>query len=305
MSSRQKILVVGMGMVGSAVQNSSWAARHDVVTASRKSPSANLHLDIGDADDVKHFFKRNGPYAAVINCAAEANVDTCEANPEAARRVNALGVRWLAEGCLKTNAALIHISTDYVFDGLGQRPYAEDDATGPCSIYGMTKLEGEYYALQIPRVSAVIRSTWIFGGTRTDFVNGMIDRMRRGEKPAVVDNQIASPAHSGDLGEGLGAVLERFVLPARAGAERANRVFHISNKGQTTRHGMAVRIARGLGVDADLPRAAASDIASWIAVRPRYTVLDTARASRELGIEPRPWEEALDLHVRAFAGAGK
>lgn len=300
-----KILVVGMGMVGSAVRAAAWTSRYELVTASRKSPSAALRLDIGEAEAVQVFFERNGPYAAVINCAAEANVDACEADPVAARRANALGVRWLAEACRRTDAALIHMSTDYVFDGQARRPYKEDAVTGPRSIYGLTKLEGEHYALSIPRVSAVVRSTWIFGGVRTDFVNGMAARLRQGEAPAVVDDQTASPAHAGDLAEGLGNVLERFALPALRGAERANRIFHISNRGQATRHDMAVRIGRTLGVRTELPRAAAKDIPSWIAVRPRYTVLDTSRAADELGIRPRPWEEALDLHVRGLAGAAK
>lgn len=288
-------------MVGSAVRTASWMSKFEVVTVSRKSPGAALHLDIGDPEAVRTFFKRNAPFAVVINCAAETNVDACEKDPEAARRVNALGVRWLAEGCLKTGAALVHISTDYVFDGLSGRPYTEDDATGPCSIYGMTKLEGEYHALTLPRVSAVIRSTWIFGGSRTDFVNGMIDRIRKGERPAVVDNQTASPAHAGDLSDGIGSVIERFALPAKASQGKANRVFHIANQGQTTRHAMAVRIAAVLDAETDLPRASASDVPGWVAVRPRYTALNTDRARRELGIEPRPWETALDAHVR---GAG-
>jgi dTDP-4-dehydrorhamnose reductase len=297
-----RLLIVGMDMVGSAVRSAGWTARFETVTASRKSPGAAQHLDIGDPDDVKSFFRRNAPFDAVINCAAEANVDACEKDPQAARRVNALGVRWLAEGCLKTGTALVHISTDYVFDGLAARPYTEDDATGPCSAYGISKLEGEHYALTVPRVSAVIRSTWIFGGTRMDFVNGMIERIRKGEKPAVVDDQTASPAYAGDLGDALGRVVERFALPARASGKRSNRVFHISNQGQATRHAMAVRIARTLGAGADLPRASAADIPGWIAVRPRYTVLATGRADRELGVRPGPWEEALDAHVRRSGG---
>ena len=134
-----------------------------------------------------------------------------------------------------------------------------------------------------------------------DFVNGMIERIRRGEKPAVVDNQTASPTHAADLGNAMGRVLERFALPARAVKGRwSNRIFHISNQGQATRHAMAVRIAQALGTDSSFPRASAADIPGWIAVRPRSTVLNTDRAREELGVQPRPWETALDAHVRDF-----
>lgn len=291
-----KILIVGMGMLGQAVRSAGWTSKYSAAAASRKAPGT-LRLDITSDGDVKTFFKKNGPFDAVINCAAEAGVDVCEAGPEAARQVNALGVRRLAEACSKTGSALIHVSTDYVFDGQGSRPYFEDDPTGPCSVYGITKLEGEHYALSIPQTSAVIRSTWIFGGSRADFVNGTIERLKRGEQPGVVDGQTASPAYAPDLAEAIGSVLEKFLLPARASGRRANRIFHCANRGAATRHSMAVRIARALGRPADLPRLAARDIPGWIAVRPRYTVLSTERIEREIGVRMRPWEEALDSYV--------
>lgn len=283
-------------MLGSAVRASAWASSHLIVAASRKAPGT-LHLDITSDDDVKNFFKKNGPFDVLINCAAEANVDACEERPREAREVNALGVRRLASACRKTGAALLHVSTDYVFDGLKSEPYTEEDATGPCSIYGMTKLEGEYYALQLPEQSAVMRSTWIFGGSRMDFVNGVTERLKRGETPPVVDGQTASPSSAQDLAGAMGRIVDGFLLPARTAGRRANRVFHCANRGAATRHSMAVRIARRLGRPAELPRASARDISGWIAVRPRHTVLATERIERELGLRLRGWEEALDDHL--------
>lgn len=299
--SKEKVLVVGAGMLGSAVRAASWASGYDVSIASRKASGA-LRLDIASDDNVKTFFKQNGPFAAVVNCAAEANVDACEANPEAARQVNALGVKRLAEACRETGAALLHISTDYVFDGAKTEPYLEEDATGPCSVYGITKLEGEHHALAIPDVSAVIRTTWIFGGARIDFVNGILDKLKRGEKPGVVDSQTASPCYAADLAGVIGTVIGSFLIPARAAGRRVNRVFHCANRGGTTRHGMAVRIARRLGLAEDLPRVSGREISTWIAVRPRHTVLSTDRIAQELGVALRPWEEALD-HYIDLAGA--
>lgn len=298
-----QILIVGMGMLGSAVRAAGWASKHQIVAASRKAPGA-LHLDITSEEDTRHFFKRNGPFDAVINCAAEANVDACEAQPDAARQVNALGVRRLAQNCLKTGAALLHVSTDYVFGGNGTEPCREEDPVGPCSIYGLTKLEGEFYAMNIPDCSAVLRSTWIFGGSRTDFVNGIIQRLKRGETPGVVYGQTASPCYAADLADAIGGIVERFLLTARSAGKKTNRIFHCANQGAATRHAMAVRIARRLGRPSELPRLEARDIPGWIAVRPRYTVLSTDRIGRELGIRLRSWEEALDLYVdRAGAAA--
>lgn len=294
--SEKKILIVGMGMLGSAVRSARWAAQHRVAVASRKAPGT-LPIDITSDESVNHFFVENPPFDVVINCAAEANVDACEAEPERARQVNALGVRRLAEQCRRTGAALIHISTDYVFDGYGSRPYREEDPTGPCSIYGTTKLEGEFYALTAPEVSAVIRSTWIFGGRRKDFVNGMIEKFKANETPGVVGDQTASPCFAGDLADAIGAVIEKVLLPARQNGKRVNRIFHCANRGEATRHAMAVRIAHRLGRTGNLPRLTARDIPSWIAVRPRYTVLQTDRIARECEVTMRSWEEALDDFV--------
>ncbi len=296
-----RILIVGAGMLGSAVRSASPASGYETVTASRKAADT-LRLDIASDDSVKDFFKRNGPFAAVINCAAEAGVDVCEAQPEAARQVNALGVRRLAEACRLSGAALLHVSTDYVFDGTKGGAYSEEDATGPCSIYGITKLEGEHYALTLPEYSAVIRSTWIFGGTRMDFVNGILEKLRRGETPGAVDGQTASPCYATDLADALWAVVGKFLLQARASGRRANRIFHCANKGGTTRYGMAARIARRLKRSADLPRLSGRDLPGWIAVRPKHTVLTTERIASELGIVLRPWEDALDRYVD-LAGA--
>lgn len=299
--SAPSILIVGVGMLGSAVRSASWTARYATVAASRKAAGAQA-IDLTSDASVDSFFDKNGPFAVVINCAAEANVDACEKEPEAARQVNALGVRRLARNCRRTGAAFLHISTDYVFDGAASRPYSEEDPVGPRSIYGTTKLEGEFYALSdtdgvTPEVSAVIRTTWIFGGTRTDFVNGIVDRLQRGENPGVVDNQTASPAYAADLADAIGVVVEKHLLPARAAKRAMNRLYHCANHGQTTRHGMAVRIAQRLGRPADLPRVAARDITSWVAVRPKYTVLNTERIARECGVRMRPWEDALDAFL--------
>jgi len=294
---KTRILVLGGGVLGSAVQRAGWLKGFDACLATRTARGAWEPLDISKNAGVERFFEERGPFSAVINCSAASHVDGCEADPENARAVNALGVRHLALACRNRKAALLHVSTDYVFSGTGRKPLEVSDPCAPRSIYGMTKLEGEYYALTVPGVSAVVRTTWLFGASKNDFVNGVIEKARQGGPLAAIADQEASPTYSKDLAGALGRITNDFLLPRLGEGKEEHRVYHVTNRGITTRHGMAEKIAELVGRKQSVKKIVAGELAAWLAVRPRYTAMAGGAFERDFGMRLRPWEEALEEYV--------
>ena len=286
----KRVLVVGRGSLGAAILESSWIRRYKPEVAARTSGMGH-RLDITDEAGVRVLFARNH-WDLVINCAAMTDVDGCERDPEAAYAANALGVRYLAEACDRTGAALLHVSTNYVFPGTGRSPLNEDDPAGPCSVYGTTKLAGEHYALASRR-SAVVRTSWIFGGRKRDFVNHFIEKLKsRGTVPVVAD-QRASLMYAPDLAEAMGPIAGRLL----EGRRPARRVYHIANAGGCTRHEMLLEMRRLLKSRNPGKKGQQGNFAAWAAVRPKYTVFSCKRYKAEFGRGLRHWKVALKEYL--------
>ncbi|MEZ0362082.1 dTDP-4-dehydrorhamnose reductase [Mycobacterium sp. pUA109] len=237
------------------------------------------------------------PGDVVINCAAYTNVDAAESHEQAAHAVNAAGPGHLARACARAGAALIHISTDYVFSGdfggSAPRPYQPDDPVGPLSVYGRTKLAGERAVLAASPTATVVRTAWVYtGGTGTDFVATMRRLAGDDGTVSVVDDQIGSPTYVADL---VAALLQ--VADGRVTA----RVVHAANHGAVSRCEQARAVFRYLGADPDRVRPVASADNPRPAARPAYSALSGA-ASARAGLTPlRGWHDAL---VEAL-GAGQ
>ncbi|WP_330266959.1 dTDP-4-dehydrorhamnose reductase [Streptomyces griseorubiginosus] len=243
-------------------------------------------LDLTDADAVRAALDEHRP-AVVVNCAAWTAVDDAETREAEALAINGDGPRNLAEACARTGAVLLHVSTDYVFAGDAQEPYAEDAPTAPRSAYGRTKLAGEKAVLATER-GYVVRTAWLYGTGGPNFVKTMIKLEGVKDTLDVVDDQRGQPTWSADLA----GLLVELGLGALAGTAPAG-VYHGTNSGETTWHGFTQEIFRLLGTDPDRVRPTTSEAFVRPAPRPAYSVLGHGRFA-EAGIEPlRDWRTAL------------
>jgi dTDP-4-dehydrorhamnose reductase len=220
-----------------------------------------------------------------INCAAYTAVDKAEEEKETAFEINATAVRSLARSCKKHNARLIHISTDYVFDGNAVVPYKESGKTDPVNLYGQSKLEGERFAMENNEQSIVIRTSWLYSSYGKNFVKTMIRLMQEKERIGVVNDQSGSPTYAADL---AGAILQ---IIAENDSPKAG-IYHYSNKGIISWYDFAVAIKELLHSNCKvepIPAAAYPTPAQ----RPGYSAFDTTKIERQFGIVIPGWKESL------------
>lgn len=285
----QRIVIIGAaGLVGTVLAAQATQRGREVLALT------SAQCDVTDASAVERHVAADD---AVINCAAYTKVDEAESDRDRAWEVNVTGAENVAQACARAGATLVHVSTDYVFSGDfggGQpHPYEIDDETGPLSVYGRTKLAGEFAVLSAMPAAHVVRTSWIFSGGRGgDFVATM-RRLAAGDGTVdVVADQIGSPTYRGDL---AGALLEV------AEGSISESVLHAANAGATSRFEQARAVFELLGADPDRVRPVDSDRHPRPAPRPPYSALSCAR-SAAAGLTPlRPWREAL---ASAFAEDG-
>lgn len=218
----------------------------------------------------------------VIHCAAYTNVDGCELHPAEAYAVNAEGTRNVAMACRETGAAMVYVSTNYVFDGTKDAPYAEEDPTGPISVYGRSKLAGEEVACSLLERFYIVRTAWLYGAAGRNFVKSILSLAEANDKLRVVADQFASPTYAVDL---AGAI-ERLISRPVCG------IYHFTNSGRCSWYEWAsaiLRIARK-GEPPVVPIPAEEYVRP--AQPPRFSVMGNNRGA-DLGITLRPWEEAL------------
>lgn len=237
-------------------------------------------LDITDAEAVKGFVSANR-FDAIINCAAYTAVDKAEADEKLAGDINARGPENLA----KTGIPLIHISTDYVFDGTNCRPYIETDAANPQSVYGRTKLVGEQAVLENASAAVIIRTAWLY----SEFGNNFVKTMRRlGAEKAqlnVVFDQVGTPTYAADLAAAVVHILPRL----RPGMKE---IFHFSNEGICSWYDFAVEIMKLSGLDCRINPIESKDYPTP-ARRPFYSVLNKTKIKQTFNIEINHWKESL------------
>jgi dTDP-4-dehydrorhamnose reductase len=283
-----RILVTGAaGQVGARVV-AALADQHEVLGASHDV------LDLADREQVEQVVADFAP-DAVVNTAAMTNVDACERDPERAFAVNALGVRHLAVATARRSAHVVHVSTDYVFDGHGTRPYDEWDAVHPLSEYGRSKLGGEREVERHAASWATVRTAWVFGRRGTDLVSWAFGAFDRGELDGVLADQVSVPTYAPDLA----------VLLARFAVERRQGLFHVTSGSEAvTRHELIVTALRARGVDPSAVRAIATADLDRPAPRPAMSALDN-RALRLAGIPPlRSWRDAVTEYVKDWDAEG-
>ena len=242
-------------------------------------------LDITDDAAVTEFFEATRP-DALIHCAAYTATEKAEEEPDVCRKVNAEATNNLALMCQRIGAKMLYISTDYVFDGEGDKPFSVDDRIAPLSVYGKTKYEGEAYVREILERYFVVRISWVFGINGKNFVRTMLNLAQQRDTVSVVCDQVGSPTYAADLAEAIVHIIE-----SRQTAKSG--IYHYTNEGVCSWYDFAVEIARQSGNTACHISPCHSDEFPTKASRPHYSVLDKTKIKTTFGIEIPHWQESL------------
>lgn len=246
-------------------------------------------IDITNFAKVDEYFQRNFVKdAVIINCAAYTDVEKAESEPETAFQVNSLGVKNLAESCRKSGIKFIHISTDFVFNGLKKGLYNESDMSDPVSIYGKSKAEGEKAVLENPENCLIIRTSWIYSTTHNTFVNKIIEKSKTNAQLKVVEDETGSPTYAPDLAEALIQICGRI-------SEIENfktAVYHYCNTGSVSRYEYAKKIIDFTKAVTEVVPVKSNEL-NMKAKRPANSSLDNSKIISDFKLKIRNWEEAL------------
>ena len=245
-------------------------------------------LPIDDIAAIKNFFEQHN-ISHCINCAAYTAVDKAESEKEIAYLINATAAGNLAVVCKMYNAAFIHISTDYVFDGNGARPYKESSPTSPVNEYGFTKLKGEELVLQNNPAALIIRTSWVYSRFGNNFVKTMLRLMKERESINVVSDQQGCPTYAADLATAIMQVIES------AGFTKKNRpsIFNYSNEGIISWYDFAVAIKELSGSNCKVNAIPTLQYPTP-AKRPHYSVMDTTLIKNTFGVTIPFWKDSLE-----------
>jgi len=233
----------------------------------------------------------------VVNCAAATDVDGCERDHDLARRINTESPERIARLCAERGARLVHIGTDYVYDGALDRPYTEEDEPNPLSHYGVTKLEGDRAVLAASPGHVVVRVSWVFGPDKPSFVDAIVRRALTSHEAAAVHDKTSSPSYTEDMA----LWLAEFLTPELPGG-----IYNLCNSGTCSWRDYgeyALECAKANGIPVLTTTVAPlklADMKAFIAVRPPRTPLDTSKFTRATGITPRPWKEAVEAYFSTW-----
>jgi dTDP-4-dehydrorhamnose reductase len=285
-----RVLVTGSrGLVGAALVHA--FGDHDVVALDRHA------LDITDAAAVERAVTTARP-DVIVNGAVNNGVDRAEDEPVPALRVNALAVRTLARAARAHDAVLVHFSTDFVFDGETNRPYVEEDVANPQSVYGASKLLGDWFALEAPR-AYVLRVESVFGATaptatRRGSLATLVDRIVEGAEVPVFVDRVVSPTHTADIARATRTLLE---------SKAPYGLYHCVNSGAATWEQIAQFLAEQLGKPLRTkPMTLAT--AGLKARRPRFCALNNSKLAA-VGVPMPPWQEAVEAYLDRTKPAGR
>ena len=237
-------------------------------------------LDISSERAVKNFFK-NKSFDCIINCAAYTAVDKAEDEPVLADAVNHLGAKWLA----KYGQTIIHISTDYVFDGTHSQPYSEDDLTHPVSVYGQTKLKGEQAVLNEAETAIIIRTAWLYSAGGNNFLNTMLRLGNERDYLNVVSDQVGTPTWAGDLAKAIVQILPQIQKSQKS-------VYHFSNEGVCSWYDFAHAIMKLAGFSCEVKPIESKDYPTK-ATRPFYSVLNKQKIKNDFKLNIPYWRDTL------------
>jgi dTDP-4-dehydrorhamnose reductase len=251
-------------------------------------------LDLCNLDNIVSYFAKND-FDIIINCAAYTSVDAAENQENIANQVNNIAVKKLAEICYENKSHLIHISTDYVFDGASNQPYRELDVTNPINIYGKTKLAGEKAVQDIMKNNAtIIRTSWVYSEFGSNFVKTMLKLGKEREMLNVVSDQVGSPTYATDLAE---VILQIVDNNAHEKQELPTEIYHYSNQGKISWYDFAKEIFKLAKIHCMVQPIATKRFVT-IAKRPKNSSMSKDKIHQKLGVESYSWVNSLDKVIQ-------
>ena len=242
-------------------------------------------LDITDAEAVNRYVDEN-KIDGIVNCAAFTAVDKAESNEELCTRLNAEAPAYLAAAIDRHEGWMIQISTDYVFDGTNHTPYTEDEETCPNSVYGRTKLVGEFNVLKLCQRSMIIRTAWLYSTFGNNFVKTMMRLGKEKSDLGVIFDQIGTPTYARDLAVAIFMAINKGIVPG---------IYHFTNEGVTSWYDFTKAIHRLAGIKDCHVRPLHTSEYPTPAARPHYSVLDKTKIKQTYGLDIPYWEDSLEV----------
>lgn len=276
------VLLGGSGLLGRALVQTFSARGIPVFAPSREA------LDVTDVFGLQLAMQRIRP-KVVVNAAAFTDVDGAEVEQDLCRRINADGAGHVAKASQDVGAALVHMSTNFVFDGGSARPYTEADPINPISWYGATKAEGEQRVLDVHRRAIILRTAWLHGVGRPCFVRGVAHKLARGETVRAITDRRACPTSVDDLSEAIG----RLIVSLLGGPETASGIYHLTGGGDASPYDLACSLADALGLSKSYVQPTLSAGWSEAARRPVSAALDSSLIADRFGITLPHWQHGV------------
>ena len=256
-------------------------------------------LDLTDFQNIRRFIQKN-QFDVIINCAAYTAVDKSETEKEQANLINHLAVKNIAEIARDNCIKLIHISTDYVFDGLKLKPYNEKDITSPINVYGKTKLDGENAIISTMISDAVIiRTSWLYSEYGNNFLDTILSLAKKRKKLHIVSDQIGSPTYAYDLAISILKIIESSKFYKNS---QFSEVFHYSNDGKCSWYDFANEIVNISGLECSIKPISSKDYPQS-AKRPKHVLLDKSKISDFFGLEIIFWTDSLNKCIQALSNS--
>lgn len=278
------ILVTGAnGQLGREMRRVSQPDKHNYIFTDAED------LDITKEHEIQNFIK-NKKIDIIVNCAAYTNVDQAETDFEKANLINNIAVGYLAEVAQENNITLIHISTDYVFNGENNIPYLEQDMTGPIGVYGQTKLDGENAIVKSGCNYIIIRTAWLYSVWENNFLKTMLKLTKEKESLNVVFDQVGSPTYAGDLAEAIEWIIDRKMIDQKG-------IYHFSNEGVCSWYDFTEMINRLAGHSCQINPIHSNEYPSKVK-RPHYSVLDKVNFRETFGYKVPYWVDSLEKCIR-------
>lgn len=286
-----KIIVTGaLGQLGQEIMKLAAGSDHEFVFTDIRATDNVRPLDITDADAVEALVGKDAD--VIVNCAAYTDVNRAESDEESARKINAVAVGILAAAASKAGALLIHVSTDYVFDGSSTVPYREDAAPAPTGAYGRTKLEGERLVQESGCRYMIFRTAWLYSLSGRNFFLTMVNKTAELPQMKVVFDQTGTPTYAGDLAFLICHIIENGLLDHTG-------IYHYTDEGVCSWYDFAKEINSLVGHTCDVMPCRTEDYPTP-AKRPHYSVLDKAKVRDTFGIGIPHWRDSLVMAVNEY-----
>lgn len=261
--------------------------------------ASDIEVDITNIKNLYRFLKKNNISGLeyIINCSAYTAVDKSETEKELAYKINCTGVSNIAEAAEKMKADLIHISTDYVYNGEKKEEYLENDNTNPLGVYGWSKLEGELKIINTINNYYIIRTSWLYGKNGKNFVTTMLKLFKERNEVSVVSDQFGSPTYSKDLADVIINIIQHKDSKIDYG------IYHFTNEGKTNWYDFTLEIKKiaekkGITINKELNiKPVSTKEYPTPAKRPKYSVLSKLKIKKKLGIKIRDWKKALEEYI--------